>query len=197
MLKREIRNSILPLNIKGIDMINSHPTILLYLCQKNKLNCNILKDYVKNRECILEKFGDNRKIVKEMILTLLNGGFKNNYHSDKNINDYFKKLEKEVIYFQDYFHENDKTFSDESVFNFKGKNLSKIILNIENKMLQTMIDYFKDEKVPLLTLDYDGLKIFTNKISKHHSIDELEKMIFKKFGISMKLAFKNIEDYFD
>ena len=76
MLKREIRNSILPLNIKNIDMVNSHPTILLYLCQMGKLKCNILKDYVKNRENILEKFGDNRKLVKERILSLLNGGFK-------------------------------------------------------------------------------------------------------------------------
>ena len=79
-------------------MVNSQPTILLYLCQMGKLNCKILKDYVKNRECILKKFGDNRKIVKEMILTLLNGGFKNEYHSDKSINNYLKKLEKEVIY---------------------------------------------------------------------------------------------------
>ena len=122
---------------------------------------------------------------------------KNYYHSDKNINDYLKKLEKEVIYFQDYFHENDKRFLDESVYNFKGKNLSKIILNIENKILQTMIDYFKDKKVPILTLEYDGLKMFTNKNSKHHSIDNLEKIIFEKLGISMKLAFKNIEDHFD
>ena len=44
MLKREIRNLILPLNVKDIDMINSHPTILLYLCQNNNLKCNMLKD---------------------------------------------------------------------------------------------------------------------------------------------------------
>ena len=55
MLEREFRNSILPLNIKDIDMVNSHPTILLYLCQRGNLKCNILKDYVKNRENILEK----------------------------------------------------------------------------------------------------------------------------------------------
>ena len=42
-----------------------------------------------------------------------------------------------------------------------------------------MIDYFKDKKVPILTLEYDGLKIFTNKNSKHYSIDELEKIIFE------------------
>ena len=33
-LKKEIRNSIMPRNIKDIDMVNSHPIILLNLCQK-------------------------------------------------------------------------------------------------------------------------------------------------------------------
>ena len=33
-LKKEIRNSIMPKNIKDIDMVNSHPVILLNLCQK-------------------------------------------------------------------------------------------------------------------------------------------------------------------
>ena len=40
-LKKEIRNSIMPKNIRDIDMVNSHPTILLNLCQKNNLSCNI------------------------------------------------------------------------------------------------------------------------------------------------------------
>ena len=33
-LKKEIGNSIMPKNIKDIDMVNSHPVILLNLCQK-------------------------------------------------------------------------------------------------------------------------------------------------------------------
>ena len=77
-LKKEIRNSIIPTNIKDIDMVNCHPVILLDLCQKNKVCCNILKNYVENRDLILDSFGDNRKTVKELFLTILNGGFKKN-----------------------------------------------------------------------------------------------------------------------
>ena len=77
-LKKEIRNSIMPKNIKDIDMVNSHPVILLNLCQKNELSCNIPKNYVENRDLILNSFGDNRKSVKEIFLTILNGGFKDN-----------------------------------------------------------------------------------------------------------------------
>ena len=63
-LKKEIRNSIMPTNIKDIDMANSHPVILLNLCQKIKISCNILKNCVENRDLILNSFGDNRKSVK-------------------------------------------------------------------------------------------------------------------------------------
>ena len=87
-LKKEIRNSIMPKNIKDIDMVNCHPTILLNLCQKNEVVCNILKNYVENRDIILDSFGDNRKTLKEMFLTILNGGFKDKYSEDSRINNY-------------------------------------------------------------------------------------------------------------
>ena len=77
-LKKEIRNSIMPKNIEDIDIVNGHPTILLNLCQKNKVTCNILKNYVENRDIILDSFGDNKKSVKRLFLTISNGGLRIN-----------------------------------------------------------------------------------------------------------------------
>ena len=48
-----------------------------------------------------------------------------------------------------------------------------------------MINYFTCKNVNILTLEYDGLKIYTDKNSKHFSINELKLNIFK-----------NIEDSF-
>ena len=127
-LKKESRNSIMPKNIKDIDMVNSHPVILLNLCQKNKISCNILKNYVANRDLILDLFGDNRKSVKEMFLTILNGGFKDKYSDDNRINNYLKLLEKEIIKIQKYFYLKDKRYFEKG-FNYLGKNLSRIILD--------------------------------------------------------------------
>ena len=53
----------MPKNIKDIDMVNAHPVILDYLC-KNKIDCNILKNYIENRKLILSSFGEDRKIVR-------------------------------------------------------------------------------------------------------------------------------------
>ena len=194
-LKKEIRNSIMPSNIKDIDMVSSHPAILLNLCQKNGVVCNILKNYVENRDMILDSFGDNRKSVKEMFLTILNGGFKDSYLEDNRIDNYLNLLEKEVIKIQEYFYSKDKRYFEKG-FNYLGKNLSKIVLDIENQILQIVISYFVLKRVIIFTLEYDGLKIYSDDKSRHYSIKEFENKILEKTGINMKLSFKDIEDSF-
>ena len=59
-----------------------------------------------------------------------------------------------------------------------------------------MINYSISKNANILTLEYDGLKIYTDRYSKHFSINELELNIYKNIGINIKLAFKNIEDSF-
>ena len=194
-LKKEIRNSIMPKNIKDIDMVNSHSVILLNLCQKIEITCNVLKNYVENRELILNSFGNNRKSIKEMFLTILNGGFKEKYSDDNRINNYLKLLEKEIIEIQKYFYSKDKRYFEKG-FNYLGKNLSKIILDIENQILQIMTNYFVIKRVNIFTLEYDDLKIYSDDKSKHFSTNDLEKIILEKTEINMKLSFKNLEDHF-
>ena len=94
-----------------------------------------------------------------------------------------------------FFYINDKRYLDID-YNYKGKNLLRIILDIENQMLQIMINYFISKNVNILTLEYDGSKIYTDKYSNHFSINELELNIYINIGINIKLAFKNIEDNF-
>ena len=162
---------------------------------KKGIACNVLKNYVENRDLILDSFGDNRKEVKEMFLTILNGGFKDIYSDDNRINIYLKLLEKEIVEIQKYFYLKDKRYFEKD-FNFKGKNLSRIILDIENQILKIMINYFVSKNINIFTLEYDVLKIYTNNKSKHFGINELEKLILEKTKINMKLSFKNIEDSF-
>ena len=154
-----------------------------------------MKNYIEKRELILSSFADDRKSVKELFLSILNGGFKDIYSDNKQTNNYLKLFEQEIIRIQNYFHVNDKRYLDID-YSYKGKNLSRIILDIENQILQIMINYFISKSVNILTLEYDGLKIYTDKRSKNFSINELELNIYKNIGINIKLAFKNIEDKF-
>ena len=109
-----------------------------------------MKNYVENRDLILNSFGDNRKSVKEMFLTILNCGFKDEYLEDNRINNYLKLLQKEIIKIQEYFYSKDKRYFERG-FNYLGKNLSRIILDIENQILQIMIKYFVLKRVNIFT----------------------------------------------
>ena len=130
-----------------------------------------------------------------MFLTILNGGFKEKYSDDDRINNYLNLLEKEIIEIQKIFYEKDKRYFEKG-YNYLGKNLSRIILDIENQILQVMINYFVSKRIKILTLEFDGLKIYSNDNSKHFSINDLEKIILEKTGINMKLSFKTINDMF-
>ena len=90
-----------------------------------------------------------------------------------------KLLEKEIVEIQKYFCTKDKRYLEKD-FNYMGKNLSRIILDLENQILQIMINYFVSKNINILILEYDGLKIYSDGKSKHFSINELEKIILQK-----------------
>ena len=195
-IKRKVRNSIMPNNILDIDMENSHPRILLYLCKKHNINCENLIEYINNREYLLSKISNNRKESKTLILQMLNGGLKNKYSDNDDVNKFLKDFELEIKNIQNKFYEMDNRFDDKTIFNYKGKSLSRILLELENKILQVMIDFFKFKNIQIFTLEYDGLKIIDNPDNKYSSIKQLEYIIFLKTEINMKLAIKEIKDEF-
>ena len=194
-IKRIVRNSIIPNNILDIDMENSHPRILLYLCKKHKIDCTNLIEYIDNREYFLNKISNNRKKSKTLILQMLNGGFKNKYSDDKFTNDFLKDFELEIKNIQNKIYEIDNRFNDKTIYNYKGKSLSRILLELENKILQVMVDFFKFKNIQIFTLEYDGLKII-NDPDKTISLKQLEFIIKMKTGIEMKLTIKEIKDEF-
>ena len=114
-----------------------------------------------------------------MFLTVLNGGLKDKYSNDSKIDNYLKLLEKEVIKIQEYFYSKDKRYF-ENGYNYMGKNLSRIVLDIENQILQIMINYVVSKRVNIFTKEYDGLKIYTDNKSKNFSINNIEEVILEK-----------------
>ena len=117
---------------------------------------------------------------------MINGGFKNEYNDDKDINKFLKDLALEIRNIQNKIYEIDNRFDDKTIFNYKGKSLFRILLELENKMLQVMVDFFKFKNIQIFTLEYDGLKIIDKPDNKHFSIKQLEYIIFLKTEINMK-----------
>ena len=114
----KVRSSIIHKDSIDIDFINSNITIIIYLAEKYKLKIPNIKKYSNDRESILKKIYVDRSIAKKLILAILNGGFSEKYHDDKNINKFLKDIENESKMLHDYFYKIDKRIDDEKIFNF-------------------------------------------------------------------------------
>ena len=99
----EVRSSIIDKDCIDIDFINSNITIIIYLAEKYKLKIPNIKKYSNDREYILKKINNDRKIAKKIILAILNRESLEKYHDDKNINKFLEDSENESKMFHDYF----------------------------------------------------------------------------------------------
>ena len=96
----------------------------------------------------------------------------------KNLIEYINNREYFLKKISDNRKEAKTLIDDKTIFNYKGKSLSRILLELENKILQVMIDFFKFKNIQIFTLEYDGLKIIDKPDNKYFSIKQLEYIIF-------------------
>ena len=189
----KVRSSIIHKDSIDIDFINSNITIIIYLAEKYKLKIPNIKKYSNDRENIFKKINDDRSIAKKLILAILNGGFTQKYHDDKNINKFLKDIEKESKMLHDYFYKNDKRIDDEKIYNYKGKNFSRILQDYENMLLMNLYDYFQIKKIKMMTLIFDGILLLPDQ---QINIHDIASYLFDKTNIPMKISIKPFKDHF-
>ena len=141
----------------------------------------------------MKKINDDRLIAKKLILAILNGGFSEKYHGDKNINKFLKDIEKESKMVHEYFYKNDKRIDNEKIYNFKGKNFSRILQDYENILLMNLYDYFQIKKIEMMTLIFDGILLLPDQSINIHDI---QSYLFDKTNIPMKISIKPFKDFF-
>lgn len=77
LMSKKLRATLIDDLYLDIDMVNAHPTILRYLCERLNITCVYLSEYVSNRDNILDEhstfFGSKEK-CKEWFLQVLYGG---------------------------------------------------------------------------------------------------------------------------
>ena len=91
----KVRSSIIHEKSLDIDFVNSIVTIIIHLANKHNLKIPNIMKYSNDRENILKQIDDDRMSAKKVIITILNGGFSDKYHEDKDLNEFLKNIEKE------------------------------------------------------------------------------------------------------
>ena len=168
-------------------------TIIIYLAEKHKLKIpNIIK-YSNDRENILKEINNDRMTAKKLIIQILNGGFSDEYHNDKNINKFLKNIEKESLMLHEYFYKIDKRIDDENIYNYKAKSLSRILQDHENRLLMNLYDYFSFKKIKMMSLIFDGILLLPKQSI---DINDAQNYLYNKSGIPMKISIKPFKDHF-
>ena len=185
-MAREFRHTISNEFYHDLDMKNAHPVILQHLCQNMGVKTPLLDQYIKNREEILRQIG-SRDATKIQILKLTNGG-KGNSHIK---NDWLDKYELEMKKVHDEFSkmEEFKHFEKRNEYNGKAKWVNVLLCRFEHILLMTIYDYFNNPNDCVLC--FDGIML-TKDVNIN--IESIEKVIFQKHNIDMKLAIKPMDD---
>ena len=189
----EVRSSIIHKGCIDVDFKNSIVTIIIYLADKHNFKIpNIIK-YSKDRENILNNINKDRMTTKKVIISILNGGFSEKYHDNKNSNKFLKNIEEESTILHKYFYKIDKRINSEKVFIYKAKSFPRILQDYENQLLMNMYDYFSFKKIKMMSLIFDGILLLPNQSI---NIKDIENYLYNKSSIPMKISIKPFECHY-
>ena len=118
---KAVRSSMIHKNCIGVDFKNSIVTIVIYLAEKHNIKIPNIFKHSKDRENILKQIINDRMTAKKVIISILNGGFSEKYHDDKNINKFLKNIEEESKILHEYFYKIDKRIDIEKFITIKLK----------------------------------------------------------------------------
>jgi hypothetical protein len=211
-LPRMIRHTICKGLYIDLDFKNCHPVILKTLCEYYEIECPYLKQYVENRDDILNdicsSLNINKDEAKYIYLCALNG---NKTHYDiKNwysILYEFQKIHNEISNkpeFKDFFDEV-KILHKENV---EAKMVNRILCYIENECLKVLFkildshkcfDYYKGDKIyKVCPLIFDGLQALDNKENRELLTDDflksISKTIHKETSIYLEIVIKEFNE---
>lgn len=204
-IPRQIRHTISKDIYIDIDMINAHPVILSYLCEKSNFDCPILDQYILNRDNLLSQIKDSnnetvdRDMAKQIYLSIMNGGSKD-YLNIPDPPDHLIKFKQEVSKIHHHFIEkNKKDFEmyrlknineKKKYFNHEGSYVNSLMNNFENKILHEMYNFFGKPKDAVLC--FDGIML---RKGKKYDIKKCEHFIESIYpNLNLKLKIKKMND---
>tara|TARA_R110000744_G_scaffold33009_3_gene76937 strand:- start:4023 stop:6341 length:2319 start_codon:yes stop_codon:yes gene_type:complete len=193
------------------DMVNAHPSILLYLCKEHSFSCSNLQIYISSRdECITNLMNDingDRNSAKRLFLQSMNSEKITKKYKDGNrwfnIKDsFFIKLDQEFKQIQKLFLNKYEDIKRELIKkgigdNLQGKVLNKVLCIYENIILQESISNLDSHNLidnnKNIVLMFDGFMLKTDE--KHNTDNILNNLNENQYDVKWSLKDHNISIY--
>ena len=206
-LRREIRHTLAHDKYTDIDINNCHPEILKQVCDHNKIKTRYLKQYVDNREAILEQtqahYNCTRDDAKRLYIILAYYGAIDTWKkTDKEPFDFVLDYQNELKVIGTKIIEANpalmKTVAKEQKKNATGSAVSIFLQEKERIILECIYEFLVSKQIVTnndCVLCFDGIMI---QKSKYYTslLDEIAKVIVEKTGFKLKLTEKEMNDHY-
>jgi hypothetical protein len=190
-----------------IDIVNCHPTILLYLAEKLDADVNsylFLKQYVENRAEIIAdvialnaRYNVNADEVKVWFLKCFNGGDGSNHMLDCTafMNDVIINFPTLRQFLTDKLMEDPLFQPIKERTDNRISFLSHVLFHYENLIRETMEKWCKEHQFEWSVNCFDGGMIKQNEEMSEEIIQELEEHVFNFTQIKIRLKLKDMTEY--
>jgi hypothetical protein len=209
--RRAIRHTLSLNTFEDIDIYCAHQTILLEICEYNKIDCKYIKQYVNNREYYLTETMEIYKISKDeaknLFIILLYFGNFTNWKKEKKIDGkpttFITKFSSEIKNIGKIIYDNNIELVEQIKKNNNKKNilgsvLSYYLQELENLILEHIYDYCLNNgyiKDNICVLAADGIMI-SKQLYKSEILSELSLYIFKTIGFNLKFTNKKMDEHY-
>ena len=197
-MPREIRHTIASEFYTDIDVKNAHPVILAFLCEERGIACKHLRRYNKKRDQFLSEISSDKEQAKTVVLSMINGGEKALNELDnppewlEDFKQELRTIHKKFAKDSEFKAHKKKRLASEIEFNHEASYMNTLLCDFENTILQTIYKALGSPKDCVLC--FDGLMI---RKEVAYDLEALEKAVFDKLEIEIKLAVKPMTEGFE
>ena len=183
---------------RDLDLVNSYPTVLKWLCKKHNIHHHLLANYCENREEILNGIIKSDNTTKALAKTSVIKALDTEYKT-KSKDPFLKKLDLEFIQIQKDLREipeYDWIFNQiTSKENVNGKFIANLCEHQESVFIHHLIKYLKDfQGIETGTYMYDGLMIYSDGVDENLLIEDIQISFNNEFEFECDLKFKDYND---
>lgn len=217
-IRKEIRHTLAKKYYIDIDIDSCHHAILYQICEHNNIKCELLKDYVMNRQNYLDiiqtHYNVTKDIAKNLFIRILYCGSFIEWSKDNNITkeplEIIDKLKKEFNQIANVILENNEEIKDYVIktkekqnkrdYNLMSSVCSYFLQEYEVRILSELYKYCIENEYIInnvCVLCADGLMI-EKQYFKKEILNEFNILIKNKFNLNLNFSVKNMDlDYLD
>ena len=159
-MQKHVRGVLCDGIISDLDIVNCHPHILSWICERHDILCPYLNLYIRDREQILSQLENNynydREDAKKLFLISTNSSYPHKKHHFDFLNNYdleMKMIQKRLPDIKEYQFIKPKITGDNELGSF----INLCLCYHENIILMKAYAFLTSKEVEICTLSFDGL----------------------------------------